>query len=255
MCGKRGARETFRRFLVLAGAVFRASALARVAAKYPDRANALNAAALVAAARADAAAAVAVARDFAHYWAVGVGAPALAAAADAADAAAARALAAAPDPAGAAGLFAIPLAAPARPSFLAAYSTADGALRAAVRFDASAQRRLGAHGLTDLPLWPLGAADWAGSAWEGLKRALPGDQGWDVWIDWYEDRLRGRSGGEAHELVFASAPLDLWDEGPAAANLWIRAHLPKDPDDSAPAGDREVASRARLRTPAVGDLL
>ena len=56
-------------------------------------------------------------------------------------------------------------------------------------------------------------------AWDGLRLALPRDEGWDVWIDWYEDRLRGGSGGEAHELVFVSAPLDLWDKGPSAASF------------------------------------
>src|SRR5208282_2719805 len=94
-------------FLVLTSATFRASALARVAVKYPTRANMLNAAALVAAARAAAADAVG--------WAILTSASALAAAADAVDAAAsaltaasaASALAAAADAAPSA----IPLAA------------------------------------------------------------------------------------------------------------------------------------------------
>jgi hypothetical protein len=214
-------------FLVLTGATFRASALARVAVKYPTRANMLNAAALIAAARAadaaDAAAADAVG------WAILTSASALAAAADAADAAASASTAAsflasaadaAPSP--------IPLAAPAGASFPAVYATADGALRAEIRFDASALQKLSAYGLTDLRLWSRGAADWVEPAWEGLRLALPRDQGWDVWIDWYEDRLRGGSSGEAHELVFVSAPLDVWHKGPAAANGWIKEHLPKD---------------------------
>ena len=214
-------------FLALTSAVFRASALARVAAKYPTCANALNATALVAAARAAAAAAV-VAQDFA-FWAVGIAAPALAAAADAASA---RSLAAAADARALAAPCVIPLAAPAGPSFLACYATADWALRAEIRFDASAERKLGAHGLADLRLWSQGVADWVEGAWEGLKLALPRDGGWDVWIDWYEDRLRGGSRGEAYELVFVSAPLEVWDKGPAAANAWIKEHLPKDPGDS-----------------------
>jgi len=44
--------------------------------------------------------------------------------------------------------------------------------------------------------------------------------------------LRGGSRGEASELVFASVPPDVWEKGPAAANAWIEAHLPKSPDDS-----------------------
>ena len=196
-------------FLVLTSATFRASALARVAVKYPTRANMLNAAALVAAARAAAAAAADAAAADAVGWAILTSASALAAAADAAPSA-------------------IPLAAYDGASFPAVYATADGALRAEIRFDAYALQKLSAHGLADLPLWSRGAADWAEPAWEGLRLALPRDEGWDVWIDWYQDRLRGGSGGEAYELVFVSAPLDVWREGPAAANAWIKEHLPKD---------------------------
>ncbi len=222
--GKARSAEDVSAFLVLVNTIFRASALARVAAKYPARANALNAAALVAAARVAAAAAAVVVQNFA-YRAVGTVAAALAAAGDAAAAAAAPALASVAEAADDAGPFAIPLEAPARPSFLAAYAAADGAVRAAIRFDASAQQKLGAHGLADLPLWPLGTADWQHAAWEGLKLALARDQDWDVWIDWYEQRLRGGSRGEAYDLVFVSTPLDVWDKGPAAANAWIKEYL------------------------------
>ena len=226
--------------LALRHAVFRASALARVAAKYPAAANGLNATALIAAARAAAARSAVAAQGFAH-WGAFIAAPALAAAADAAEAAATPALARAPASADAAGPFAIPLAAPGRPSFLAAYVTADGAVRTAVRFDAAAEPRLGVPGLADSPLWPQGPADWTEAAWRGLKLAFPPDEGWDVWIDWYEDRMRGGSRGEAHELVFVSAPLDVWDEGPAAANAWIKEHLPK-----ASAGPRRLKASKLL---------
>ena len=82
----------------------------------------------------------------------------------------------------------------------------------------------------DFYLVPL----WAGDGPNGPARAsgrpqfaLPEDQDWDVWIDWYEERLRGGSPGEAYEIVFASVPQEEWEEGPAAANAWIKAHLPK----------------------------
>ena len=39
-------------------------------------------------------------------------------------------------------------------------------------------------------------------------------------------RLLGGSCGEAHELVFASVPLGVWDKGPAAANAWVMERLP-----------------------------
>ena len=87
---------------------------------------------------------------------------------------------------------------------------------------------------SDLPLWstarPRGLARLV-----VLQAALPEGEDWDVWIDWYEERLRGGSRGEAYELVFASVPLEVWDKGPAAANAWIREHLPKRPEATTPA--------------------
>ena len=203
-------------FLVLTGAVFRASALARVALKYPARANALHAADGVA----DARAAAAAAQFVADAEGLGVAASALAAAFTAADAAAL------------ASPFAAPLSAQA--SLVAAWAAWRTDFRKEIHFDASAAPGLGVHGLTDLRLWSQGSPDWAKDAWNNLKSWLPRDQGWDVWIDWYEDRLRGGSRGEAHELVFVSAPPDVWDKGSAAANAWIREHLPRGPEPLAP---------------------
>ena len=68
-----------------------------------------------------------------------------------------------------------------------------------------------------------------------LKKVLPIDEDWDVWIDWYKRRLSGGSRGEDYELVFASVPSEEWDKGPAAANAWIKAHLPKAPEAAQPA--------------------
>ena len=79
----------------------------------------------------------------------------------------------------------------------------------------------------DSPVWPNEVPGWASAEWATLQAILPPREDWDVWIDWYEDRLRGGSRGEAYELVFASVPADVWAEGPAAANAWIREHLPK----------------------------
>ncbi len=90
-----------------------------------------------------------------------------------------------------------------------------------------ALRELGADTLADLPLRSESPPDWRKNDWESLKAALPSDEDWNVWIEWYEERLRGGSRGEAYELVFASAPQEVWDQGPAAANAWIRAHLPR----------------------------
>jgi len=213
-------------FHVLTSALFRASALTRVALKYPARAGELNAAAQAAAARA-AAARAAVDATVRSAPVLGTLALALAAA----RAAAVRASPFASQEAGAFGSVPAILGAVTRfAPFLVAMAASDPNVRKQIRDDALAQQRLGAEGLADwrlfepntLPGWAR--EDWE-REWESLKAALPRDEGWDVWIGWYEDRFRGGSRGEAHELVFASVPQELWDEGPAAANGWINKRL------------------------------
>jgi hypothetical protein len=65
----------------------------------------------------------------------------------------------------------------------------------------------------------------ASSSWRDLVAALPKDQDWDVWTDWYEARLKGRADPEEIDRIYATVPLEKWDEGPAAANAWIKAEL------------------------------
>ena len=50
----------------------------------------------------------------------------------------------------------------------------------------------GAVALFERTLWPGGMPVWAGRTWADLKDELPHEEGWDVWIDWYEGRLAGR---------------------------------------------------------------
>jgi hypothetical protein len=100
--------------------------------------------------------------------------------------------------------------------------------------DAVALSGYGAAALADRPLWSIYLPVWAAESWTKLQAALPRGQNWDVWIDWYEDRLRGGSRGADYELVFASVPQAEWDKGPAAANAWIKAHLPTSRGPPAP---------------------
>jgi hypothetical protein len=103
-----------------------------------------------------------------------------------------------------------------------------------VRFDISTFQEI-AHSTTlDTPLWRGSAPDWANAGWAELRAALPKDEDWEVWIDWYENRLRGASRSEEYELVFAIVPLEVWGKGPSAANAWIKAHLPKAAEPARP---------------------
>jgi hypothetical protein len=103
---------------------------------------------------------------------------------------------------------------------------------AQIRIDAEHARKHGARTLANTPLWSNGRPRWSELALEVLREALPDGEDWEVWFEWYEDRLRGVSRGEAYELVFATVPLDVWENGPAAGNAWIKEHLPKERKDS-----------------------
>jgi hypothetical protein len=99
-----------------------------------------------------------------------------------------------------------------------------------IRIDIGSLRGPSMSKTADRPLWSSGAPGWATHAWTELKTALPKGEDWDVWIDWYEQRLRGEAHGEDYDRVFASVPQEEWDKGPRAANALIKAHLPKAPE-------------------------
>lgn len=198
-----GDRGGARRFLNLTSAIFRATAVARVAGAYPTRANELRA--FSAASNADAASAAAYTADAvapapaAFYVARSAANAASAAAYYSDDATAVHAA----DAAGAA------------------------ANAAAIWAEVSADARALARGdsLAGAPLWTLSRPDWSREYWERLKAALPKDENWRVWIDWYEDRLKGVAYGEAKEFIFATVPEAEWKKGQAAANKWIADRL------------------------------
>jgi hypothetical protein len=204
----------------LAGIVFRASALAWVSAKYPTLAGEFRAVAITSAELAASAA------DVAQGAADAIARAASAAVRAAADSASALADRAARAAAVDAAVDAVTASADA------AYETAAGDEAAddvweEIRADALAMEEQDAYRLADLPLWSRGIPPWASDDWKSLKSLLPRNEGWKVWIDWYDQRLHGASQSESYELVFASVPRNLWDKGAVAANAWIREHLPK----------------------------
>lgn len=220
-----GSRENApRRFADWTGALFRAIALARVAGTYPTRSNELHAAAAAAADAAAAAAADAAAAAYAAADAAAYAADAVAAAAYAADAAAAYAAAA------------------------AAYAAAAAAaVWASVRADALAIEGDGIHALLRSRLWIM-PPDWIIRASEALRDTLPKNANWDVWHKWYDDRLNGVVYDEPRDFVFAAVPTEVWDQGSAAANSWIRAEL-DNLDDRKAEGDKPEALSGAQASP------
>jgi len=80
--------------------------------------------------------------------------------------------------------------------------------------------------LMRFPLWSTPVPDWATEAWEDLRAALlAADEGWEVWIDWYEARLAGDADHppyEALEIARATIPEEIWNQGPEVVNAEIK---------------------------------
>lgn len=80
-------------------------------------------------------------------------------------------------------------------------------------------------GLSEKALWPMGIPVWAGRQWADLKDGLPEIEDWNVWTDWYEERLRGRRADGAAEFDRATIAKEDWDRGPGHVNAVIRTTL------------------------------
>ncbi|MEL7470974.1 MAG: hypothetical protein AAFN27_21155 [Pseudomonadota bacterium] len=58
--------------------------------------------------------------------------------------------------------------------------------------------------------------------WSSLRDHLLADnEGWKVWVDWYQDRLEGKPAIEDLEVAKALIPDEIWKAGPATLNAEI----------------------------------
>ena len=125
-------------------------------------------------------------------------------------------------------------------------SAADAAAWSEVRSILRRRHETSIGAFLSAPLWRQHEPRWARLAVESLQAALPRNEDWAVWIDWYAGQLRGGPRDGAYEIVFASVPQAEWDKGPAAANAWICEHLPPEREEEQRAQseiqDEEVAS-------------
>ena len=79
-----------------------------------------------------------------------------------------------------------------------------------------------AAALSQEALWPGGIPVWAGRRWADLKDELPDDEGWSVWLDWYEGHLTGRAADEALEFERVTISNEAWKQGPAHLNAILQ---------------------------------
>ncbi|MEM9061602.1 MAG: hypothetical protein AAGD13_14165 [Pseudomonadota bacterium] len=80
--------------------------------------------------------------------------------------------------------------------------------------------RYGRFGTT--PLWHAGTPRWCRKLWHELgDYLLSADESWQVWIDWYQDRLEGKPANEDLEVAKALIPNEIWEAGPTKLNAEI----------------------------------
>ena len=230
-------RLSERQFAELAFASFWAAALARVAAKYPTRANELRSAASAASAvdAAVAASAAAYASAYGAAYASAYGAAPAASAYAAAPAASAAAYAV---DAAASAVAAYAAAAAAYAAAAAAYAVDSAAAYAAsadiwsaVSADANRLKSFAPSVVAGETLWPHGVPSWANENWRGFHGVLVQTH-WRVWLLWYQWRLEGREVPEAVELLFATLPDDPGIKDPAEQNAALAAEIKRLSEES-----------------------
>jgi hypothetical protein len=209
-CSLRDARYYAQTFLLL----FRAGAVARVAALFPSRAKELSAGEIAEIAQAI----VADSPDPAGIDAAGSAAAAAEADTDLDDAAEAAADAA----------FAAARAyCHADPDAFDEFFGEEGLTDAGAYDDVEFLAGGGTLAqLADRPLWPEATPEWADKLWARILAVMPTQDDWAIWTRWYEERLSGApSRGETYEIAFASAPFPAWAADTAAVNKWIKERV------------------------------
>ena len=72
--------------------------------------------------------------------------------------------------------------------------------------------------LSEKALWLHGTPVWASRRWADFKDRLPDEEGWWVWVRWYEARLAGRELDTSLEFDLLKIPSMDWRQGSAHIN-------------------------------------
>jgi hypothetical protein len=80
--------------------------------------------------------------------------------------------------------------------------------------------------LANSQLWPRQIPDWVRASWDELRFTLiDADENWEVWIDWYEERLAGENKSPDVEIARVGIDDSIWRQEPSAVNAYIRRVL------------------------------
>jgi hypothetical protein len=85
-------------------------------------------------------------------------------------------------------------------------------------------QRFSAVTLAHSQLWPRQNPNWVLTSWGELRFALlDADETWEVWINWYEERLAGATINQDVEIARVLIDEEVWKHGPRVTNAYIRA--------------------------------
>lgn len=73
-------------------------------------------------------------------------------------------------------------------------------------------------GLSTKALWLNQPPVWASRRWADFKDRLPGEEGWCVWVGWYEARVAGRELDMSLQADLLKIPNADWQQGPRHIN-------------------------------------
>ncbi len=84
-----------------------------------------------------------------------------------------------------------------------------------------ANKAVTSENLSEYPLWPDGIPIWASRRWAEFKDAMPPEERWGKWINWYEACLLGKSSNCGLHIADITVAGKEWTKGPAITNAAI----------------------------------
>ena len=74
-------------------------------------------------------------------------------------------------------------------------------------------------------LWLDDIPEWVSERWRDLRNSIPDNEGWRVWIDWYEACLTGSPTEKTLEHVLPTIPSEIWNSDVSEINERIRKSI------------------------------